>query len=65
MKKIEFKIELTYDEKIWHGNNKLDKEWFFSEILNEGKLQLYSEEAGDVVGSVKILGNYTKEQNER
>lgn len=61
MKTLNLKIELNYDDKNWHGKDREAKEWFFNEVLSEGKLELFSDEVGDMIGEVKILGGMNNE----
>ena len=56
MAKLYIVAVLEYDEDIMY--NKLDPEevgWWEEEILG-GKLHLYSEEIGDHIGEVRIVG---------
>lgn len=57
MKTIKLVIELKYDAESMHGGDKdLEaKEWFFNEILKK-ELILHSNEIGDKIGTVRILG---------
>jgi len=58
MKKIKMLVELQYDDKIMHGKNKDETNWFYKEILQsktKGELILHSNEIGDEVGLIKVL----------
>ena len=61
MKKIKMTVELEYDDEIMHGDCKESEEWFRCEILNKDKglLLLHSNEIGDSVGKITILGLVT------
>lgn len=51
-------VELQYDDKIMHGKNKDETNWFYKEILQsktKGELILHSNEIGDEVGLIKVL----------
>ena len=54
MKTIKLKIELTYDDNFFHGDDEEEKEWFFESVLDE-ELILHSNEIGDTVGTVKVI----------
>jgi hypothetical protein len=51
--KLLIKAELEFDENMMYGNEQ-EKSWFYQNVL-EGKLELFSEEIGDMVGSIKII----------
>jgi hypothetical protein len=53
MKILIIKAELSFDEEMMYCNE-LEKGWFYEDVL-EGKLELFSEEIGDMVGSIKII----------
>jgi hypothetical protein len=55
--KIQLCIELDYDDDIWHSDCIEDKLWFYNDILSieYGKLSLFSNEIGDMIGDVKII----------
>ena len=58
MKKIKMTIELKYDDKMMHGNNKESRDWFYNDILKSKRkndLVLHSNEIGDEIGTVKVL----------
>lgn len=51
-------IELKYDDKMMHGNNKESRDWFYNDILKSKRkndLVLHSNEIGDEIGTVKVL----------
>ena len=54
MTKFRMQIELEYDAEQWHGEGEESKEWFFNDVL-KGGLSLFSDEAGDVIGKVRII----------
>lgn len=55
MAKMYLEIELDYDSDIWHGDNQLDKDWFFDEVLDSKHLSLMEGgDIGDEIGKVKI-----------
>jgi hypothetical protein len=58
MKTIKLTIELTYNDKFMHGNDKESIEWFYNDILKSRKkndLILHSNDIGDEIGTVKVL----------
>jgi hypothetical protein len=57
MKTIKMLIELTYDDKIMHGDDVKEKEWFYNEILlcKENTLRLHDNEIGDDIGDVRVV----------
>jgi len=61
MKKIKMTVELEYDDEIMHGSCKVSEQWFKEEILSEDKglLLLHSNEIGDSVGKITVLGLVT------
>ncbi len=56
MSKLILKIELQYDEDVMHsGDSDLEaKEWFYDVLLTD-KLELWSNEIGDYIGTVTVL----------
>jgi len=58
MKTLKLEIELKYDAKMMHGNDKESIGWFYEDILMSHRkkdLILHSNEIGDEVGEVKVL----------
>lgn len=58
MKKIKLQIELMYDAKNMHGNDKRSIDWFYNDVLKSKRkndLVLHSNEIGDEIGTVKVL----------
>lgn len=58
MKKIKLQIELKYEAKFMHGNDKEAIDWFYKDILMSRRkkdLILHSNEIGDEIGEVKVL----------
>ena len=62
--KTKMVIELEYDDKLFHGDDKFAIEWFYNEILlgKGGSLFLHSKEIGDNVGSVEGIEILDREQ---
>jgi hypothetical protein len=54
MKKINFEVTLTYDDKLMHGKDKEAINWFYKDILLKDILILHSNEIGDEIGIIKI-----------
>ncbi|MAG40281.1 hypothetical protein CMI41_04920 [Candidatus Pacearchaeota archaeon] len=56
MKTITVVAELTYNEKLMHGDGKNEKKWFENAILmdNKGLLLHDNEVTGDTIGTVNI-----------
>ncbi len=56
MTRLILKIEFQYDENIMHsGDSDLEaREWFYDVLLTD-KLQLWSNEIGDYIGTVTVL----------
>ena len=48
-------IELEYDDEIMHGDEPDAIEWFWLNVMGDGKLYLHSNEIGDEVGRVKVI----------
>jgi len=48
-------VEFEYDEDIMHSEDQEAKDWFYNEILLGERLTLFSNEAGDFIGDIKIL----------
>lgn len=51
-------VELKYDAKLMHGNDKESKDWFLNHILKSRRrdeLILHSNEIGDEIGTIKVL----------
>jgi hypothetical protein len=55
MKTIKMLVEFTYDPGLMHGDDPEATEWFNKEILREDDLQLWSNDIGDDIGSIKVL----------
>ena len=58
METIKLEIELKYNAKIMHENNRESIDWFYKDILmSRGKngLTLHSNEIGDEIGAIKVL----------
>jgi len=55
MKTIKLTVELKYDDKMMHGDDKESIDWFYNYILKKDKLFLHSNEIGDEVGTIKVL----------
>jgi len=55
MKTIRMTVELEYDDKLMHGTNIEEIEWFHKEILREGGLALFSNEIGDILGDITVI----------
>jgi len=58
MKTLKLEIELKYDAKIMHGNDKESIDWFYKDILmsrRKNDLILHSNQIGDELGSVKVV----------
>lgn len=53
--KVILTIELDYDESSMHGENKGDFDWFINDVLKGNNLELFDNNIGDVVGTVKTL----------
>ena len=58
MTKIILTVELEYDADMMYGDDVDAKVWFLNEILHEedGLLLLHSNEIGDTVGKVRVIG---------
>ena len=57
MKKLLLKIELTYNDKIMHENDKEGLRWFINDVLkSKDGLILHSNYIGDELGAVKVIG---------
>lgn len=58
MAKVLMTVELDYDADIVHGDDMEAISWFFAHILSEekGLLLLHSNEIGDCIGKVRVLG---------
>mgnify|MGYP003668778990 CR=1 FL=1 len=58
MKTLKLEVELTYDDEMMHSGDNGDagaKEWFFNDVLANGKLELFDKtELGDEIGVVKV-----------
>lgn len=48
-------VDLSYDQKLWHGNDEDAKRWFESVLLGDCLALLDCGDAGDVIGSVKVV----------
>jgi hypothetical protein len=56
MKTLKMTVELTYDDSLWHVNDKEDKTWFFDEVLFGPDLQLGDfGDVGDMLGDIRVL----------
>ena len=61
MKKLTLLVELNYDDDIIHGCDEDGVEWFYNSVLfgkakDSESLILHSNEMGDEVGEIKIVG---------
>jgi hypothetical protein len=68
MKTIKLTIELTYNNKIMHGNDKESIEWFYNYILKSRRkndLILHSNEIGDEIGTVKVIDLISSHKGEQ
>lgn len=69
MKTIRLVIDLTYNDEAMYGKPETnthyveDLAWFNSDVLGS-KLELYSFELGDMVGSVVLVQKITEGGNE-
>jgi len=59
MKKLQLAVELCYDDEIYHGDDEDSIEWFNTDIIGKGDkgLALHSDEVGDRVGDITVLGS--------
>lgn len=54
-------LDLEYDEKIMHGDDKESKQWFLSKVLAVGQVEpddaliLHSNYIGDSLGFVRVV----------
>lgn len=55
MKTIKCTMELTYDEEIMYSDDE-DEKSFFVDLLTKHELILHSNELGDEIGTVKLVG---------
>lgn len=57
-KKLHLVIELEYDDETIHGMDSEAIAWFWEQVLHSNKeeLFLHSNVLGDVVGTVKVIG---------
>ena len=60
MKTITLLVELEYDIASMHGDDDEGHAWFYGEIMRDPGLSLFSEEIGDTVGSIKVIGEMRK-----
>lgn len=61
MKKIKMIIELNYDAKLMHGDDKESIDWFYKDILGSKRkndLSIHSNEIGDEIGTIKVVKIY-------
>ena len=61
MKKIKMIIELNYDAKLMHGDDKESIDWFYKNILGSKRkndLSIHSNEIGDEIGTIKVVKIY-------
>jgi hypothetical protein len=61
--KIKMLVELSYDAKTMHDDDKESIDWFYKEILGSKRkddLILHSNEIGDEVGTIKVIELYQK-----
>ena len=68
MKKLQLAVELCYDDEIYHGDDEDSIEWFNTDIIGKGDkgLALHSDEVGDRVGDITVLGSLAEiRQQER
>ena len=56
MKTIRLTIDLEYNDKVEHGDDKLAEDWFVSKVLG-GEMILYSEFMDDEIGKVTIVSH--------
>ena len=58
MSKITLTIELEYQESHFPKDDSEAYDWFINHILYEdkGKLRLHSDEIGDLIGKVTVIG---------
>lgn len=64
MRTIRMTIDLTYDDAVWHGDDEESTAWF-KKLLWGDDLQLGDfGEAGDTIGTVKVLEIVKGEQDE-
>jgi len=54
MRALTLQIEVEYDEEAMHGDDQVSIDWFYDDVI-DGKLYLYSEEIGDMIGKVTKL----------
>lgn len=48
-------IDMTYNAELMHGDDPEGIRWF-NEVLLSGVLQLWSDEIGDWIGDVRVIG---------
>lgn len=61
MKKIKMIVELNYDAKLMHGDDKESIDWFYKDILGSKRkndLILHSNKIGDEIGTIKVVKIY-------
>lgn len=61
MKTLDLKIQLSYDEMLWHGTDKESEECFISQIIKGKNLVLHDTHIGDAIGKVIVVDFIGKE----
>ena len=53
--RVRIAAEINYDADLMYGDDEESKNWFLNYLLKRGRLDVFSSELGDVIGTLKIL----------
>lgn len=54
MRTVRLICDLTFDQELFYGNSKSERDWFYSHVL-KNDLILHSNDIGDSIGELKVI----------